>query len=99
MQKMQALADNIAVITIINTDPIPGFVYDFVDEKYVSESDAAFNYSVELDLSKSELPIEIGYTVTSVTAESGSDYNALSSGTITIPASGLKCIFKHTYNQ
>ena len=32
-------------------------------------SDAAFNYSVELDLSKSELPIEIGYTVTSVTAE------------------------------
>ena len=86
---MLAIADDTSTITIINSDPLPSWEINVLEEIYVNEGDKVFTYNVNLDYgSVSENPLDINYLIRPFSATPGADYNLTSSGTITIPSLG-----------
>jgi len=84
-----SIADDTSTITIINSDPLPSWEINVLEEIYVNEGDKVFTYNVDLDYgSVSENPLDIDYLIMPRSATPGADYNLASSGTITIPSLG-----------
>ena len=77
MQINASIADDTSTITIINSDPLPSWEINVLEEIYVNEGDKVFTYNVNLDYgSVSENPLDIDYLISLFLLPLVADYNA-----------------------